>query len=836
MLRLIGLCWILGIALIGQVHPYLEILASQLWWFVAIITVFGYLALWRFNQLSKQFILKWLLCALGGCAFFALGWQFSNYHLSQRLALEVTQKQTIEGTVYIDKISDGKIESWRQKAQLLIPQQNRSIQILLYPKRIYDQDGEVIGFTTDQFKLGQFYQATLEIKPPHGYANPGSFDQEKWLLQENIQATAIVRFSQPISAKQVTILGWHQFVNDQLSTLKKWQLNVEKLRLQYRTHLLTEPVNHSNALLLGLLTGDRSGIDQELTLLYQQMGISHLLAISGPHVLILASLVTGILMWLIHCLMHRGRYSKLYLFLPKQQLYIPIFLACVTFYLAFTGFELPALRTWWMVFLLSICVWMRWRVSTFTLMIVVASLVLWIDCFAVLSAAFWLSFGASAILLMIYQQIQQQKVEGFETFFAKMKRVLHLLWQSQWRIFVALLPIVLWQFKAVSLIAPFVNLIAIPFLSVLIVPVDIIAAMVWQVMPPLGNGLWWISATLLSIFNGFLHILQPIAKILYLPSALTSIELLCLVIALTVVSMPQGLIHRLWAVLFLIPLFLPIQHAILQLDVLDVGQGQALVLRTQKHQMVIDTGMGAWQSNQATMGDRVVVPFLQSQGIQTLDELLLTHMDLDHSGGAAAVITQLKVKQLRSNVAQQDKTVLGKVPFVRCDRGQNWQWDGVNIQILWPLAADSRKNANESSCVMLVEVPMKNQTFKLLLMGDTGWEAEYHLLQDYPNLQADVIVLGHHGSKYSSAYDFLKQIQPKLAITSSGLDNRYGHPTQETLARLADLNIAHLDTTQTGQIHLQLSAQQQYWQWSAYRLQRQWLLPPIKLPLLNRAR
>ena len=127
---------------------------------------------------------------------------------------------------------------------------------------------------------------------------------------------------------------------------------------------------------------------------------------------------------------------------------------------------------------------------------------------------------------------------------------------------------------------------------------------------------------------------------------------------------------------------------------------------------------------------------------------------------------------------------------------------------------------------VLIEIPLLMQpSFKVLLMGDVGWESEFYILQHYPDLKADVIVLGHHGSKYSSAYDFLRQVEPVLAISSSGIDNRYGHPTPQTLARLKALNIQHLDTTMTGQIHLEVKDQRSTWQWSAYRHYKRWLLP-----------
>ena len=823
MLRLVCLSWITGISFLGSTAVFLNYFSSSYLLYAWLISSLILVLAWYRNSFNRFSIIKTTLTILCCLSTFVLGWQFSDQKLTSRLSEEVQQRQTVEGVVYISHLSEGKIENWRQKAQLLIPEQDKTMNILLYPKRIYDTQGEVVGYSTDGFKIGEFYQVTVDIKPAHSYINEGGFDQEKWLLQQNIQGTATVLYSEELSQQDIIKRGWYKFIIEQQRILVRWQLWIEKLRFEYRQKLLDSD-QQSYGLLLGLLTGDRSGIDKDTIQLYQYMGISHLLAISGPHVLVLASLITWCMMQCLHLFMRRGYLKNLYLWIPKQRLYLPCFVLIVSFYVAFTGFEIPALRTWIIVVLCATCLWFRWKISPFTMLLLAATLILFIDCFSILSAAFWLSFGASAILLMIYQQIQHKKPHGYESNLDKFKRVVHLLWQSQWRIFIALLPIVLWQFKAVSLISPLINLVAIPFLSLVIVPLDIVAAFIWQIIPFLGDFLWWLSAILISLLNIFLKLIEPIAKSLYLPSTLTKIELMSLSIALLIFSLPHGLVHRIWGVFFIFPILLQAKQPLIQLDILDVGQGQSIVLRTQKHSLLIDTGGGSDVEGQMTMGDRVIVPFLRSQGITSLDEILLTHLDLDHRGGTQAVVNALDVKQLRSNLNDKNK-IPSDIPFIRCSQGQSWQWERVNIEILWPLANDTRKDANESSCVLLVKVPMGNKIFSILMMGDAGWETEFHLLQRHPDLHADILVLGHHGSRHSSAYDFLKQVNPDLAISSAGIDNRYGHPTIEMMARLEALNISHLNTIQTGRIHIVLQPGHTFWQINYDRQTKKWLLP-----------
>ena len=853
MIRWLCLTWIIGIVTLGMPLEFVERYFSLFWAIPCFTSLSLLLLLWRFDRVLHWKGLNLSLKFIAFISTLMLAMSYADQRLQHRLANDVIERQTVEGIVYISQLSEGKLENWRQPAQLLIPEQNRSLKILLYPKRIYDAQGEVVSMSTDQLALGQFYQMTLDIKPPHGYVNRGGFDQEKWLLQQGVQGTATVLYNQPITASEVQSMGWYRFVVDQRGLLNDLRLQVEKLRFEFRQQLLEpnndihlndfETARHSQeqGLLLGLLTGDRSGIDHATTQRFQVLGISHLLAISGPHVLLLAAMLTWLLMKTLHLFMRVGRLESLYLKFPRQLFYIPIFLSLVSFYVVFTGFEIPALRTWLIACIASICLWQRWQISTLTMLLMAAVIVLILDCFAILSAAFWLSFVASGILLLIYRQVQKHESHLEATFVDHLKYAFSVLWQTQWRVFIALLPIVLWQFKAVSLLSPLVNLIAIPFLTVLIVPLNILSALIWQVIPiigePLGELLWGLSAFLLSIFHSILKSIEPIANLLYLPSFFTDMSLLCIAIAVAILMLPKGLIARYWAIFFLIPiLFQQSLRAHLTVDILDVGQGQAIAVHTQKHHILLDTGMGAWQDGQPTMGDRVIVPYLRDQGIRKLDEILLTHLDLDHRGGTDAIVREIAVKQLRSNEHKDGVTNYPDVPFIRCERGQSWHWDGVLFEVLSPKPNDQIKSgllqsANESSCVVLITTKNDMQDFKILMMGDAGWLTEYQLMRDYPDLEADILVLGHHGSRHSSAYDFLKQIQPKLAVISVGIDNRYGHPTPETIARLKALNIPYVDTAQMGGIHIEQKEVDSTWTWQYRRADRKWLQPINELVL-----
>lgn len=854
MLRVLAVAWIGALLFLGDTHRFWHYTDSPLWWGLLAFGIALFAWLWFKPSYQSYKAVKCGAMLMAGSAMMAISWQLAEQKLQQRLAQRVVSQHKVDGLIYINQISDGKVDNWRQIAVLILPAPSqktaRTVRILLYPKKIYNSEGEVIGLTTTGFELGHYYQVTLQLKPPHGQVNAGSFEQEKWLLENDIQATATVLYSAPLNQAQVRAQLWSQgsadFLAAQRSVFKRWQLWVEQQRADYRhailqltptasdapVHQSSKAADSSRGLLLGLLSGDRSGIDKETVQLYQVMGISHLLAISGPHVLLLATMLTWLLMQGLHLMMRRGYAAGVYLSVPRQVIYLPVFMAIVTFYAVFSGFDIPARRTWIMVMICSVALLLRLRIAPLTTLLWAAVVVLWWDCFAILSAGFWLSFGAAAILLWVYQQLQQTNRFGQVTstgevvaWHERAKAALMLLWRSQWRISVALLPIVLWQFKAVSLIAPLVNMVAIGFLGGVIAPLDMVAALLWQIVPMLGQLLWTIAEFLIDMFNTMLLLLRPLADVLYVPSFMNGYSLVALSGAIALAALPQGLVPRWWAAVLLLLACIPQPRRLLQVDVLDVGQGQAVVIQTRRHAMMVDTGAPAFQNGQLSMGDRVDVPFLQSQGIRQLDEIFLSHLDADHSGGTSAVVNHIHVKQLRSNEQNPAITSYPGVSFITCSQGQRWQWDEVDFEVLAPQIEQDRHNQNEASCVLLVTTKMLGQTFKVLIMGDAGWEAEYYILQHYPDLTADVLVVGHHGSRHSSAYDFLAQVNPKLAVISAGFDNRYGHPTPETLARLRALNIPAVNTADVGAIHIALNHHSALWQWRAARHKKQWLLP-----------
>ncbi|MGA6136204.1 DNA internalization-related competence protein ComEC/Rec2 [Acinetobacter dispersus] len=804
MLKIILLGWITGIAFMGLDLPFV---ATTWWmWLVLAIAVLAY-GFYDRRLYSNNPIYKALILISVGWALFCTGFDYADTALEQRLKLREVKAQPFEAVVYIKKLDELSDEGQKQIAEVL-NRHEQPVDWFLYLSKEKKQ-----AIQEQILELGHYYRIEGVIKPAHSYAVAGAFDQEKWFLQQKVMSAFSVRHIQPLSRDEIYRLGYQQHLKQQQSLQAMLLLKIEAMRLSFRNMFQASGLQHKG-LLLALLTGDESLLSTRLKQQFQQLGISHLLAISGPHVLIFALLLT----WLLKNIVQRYC-PKLYLWQPRQILLLSPFVLSVLLYVIFVGFEIPAIRTLLTVIIASLFLLFRQSIQPLSLLVYSASLLLIYDPFSILSAAFWLSYGACFILLRIYQTIQQVPQELTLTPTQKLVLTVNIFIESQWKIFIALLPLLLIFFQQISWAAPLSNLIAIPLLSGLIVPLDIIAACIWLLIPVFGQFLFQCNDVLLSGLMWLLNILQHFSPSLYGVSY-TPLMMVSLIVGLIILFMPWGTIPKMWAGICLLPIMLGVKAQPTILNILDVGQGQSIFLQHPQQTLMIDTG-GSYDETKFSLGERVVIPFLRQQAIRTLDHVILSHLDQDHSGAFPSIQNAFDITQVQSNER-------GEMPFKDnfslCQQGQNWSYSNLKIQILSPDLdglALAKHQKNEQSCVVYLQFLNAQPYQNFLIMGDAGWETEYKLLQQYPDLKVDVLVLGHHGSKNSSAYDFLAVLRPKLAIASAGFDNRYGHPSQALQSRLHALNIPLLNTAQTGSLsfvfeHNTVELKQQ-------RQQRKWL-------------
>ncbi len=796
--------WIIGISAVGQVTGSV----TQGMFVCLIFVILGLLFL---HQYIHAVYGKMLLALLITGLMSVVGFYHASAELQQRMQARERHTGDAEVLVYVSELNQLKEKSVQQPLWVL----NRQAHVVRWQGsyRKSEKSEKVL-------EIGKYYQLSGKIRPAHSYAIAGAFDQEQWYLQQNLMANFAIEKIQPLSSQQVEALGYQQFVRQQQGIWSQFKCWVAQQRLQLREFLQQQPLQHSG-LLLALMTADESLLSPATEAQFLRLGLSHLLAISGPHVLIFASLVCWALQRLI------ARYwAGCYLICPKPYILLLPFLACVLLYCAFVGFEIPALRTLLMCSLTAVFLLLGRAVNALTLLLYSASLLLFFDPLCVLTASFWLSYGACFILLRIYQTVQKQVAQP--NLFAQLKKLLWPILDAQWKIFLALMPLVILFFKQISWISPMTNVIAIPFLGLLVVPLDVLAGLSFFIFEPLASFLLQINDRIIGVLLALLNMIEAIFSPQLHAVALNFWAWLALSFALILLFLPRGVMPKTWAALCLLPVFFGQQPAdALQLQLLDVGQGQAIFIRQGKHQMMVDMG-GNYDENKFSVGRQLILPFLSVNGIDQLETLVLTHLDQDHSGAYFSLQQQLKIKQIYSSEAID--SLPASTQFQYCRQGMQWQWDDqVEFkflspkQVLMPPRAEQR---NEQSCVLYIKYKQPSAYQHILLMGDAGWPTEYQLLQDYPDLNVDVLVLGHHGSKHSSAYQFLQHYHPKLVLISAGIDNRYGHPSAEVKARLDDLGIQWYSTIEQGTLTLTPTASPNQQMLHMARQQKPWFTAP----------
>ncbi|MBF7682061.1 DNA internalization-related competence protein ComEC/Rec2 [Acinetobacter sp. B5B] len=788
MLYIVFLAWILGHAFVGENSDAFLAPIQLIYLFVMGLCVYGIAVFFK-----KIHVLKYGLArSIFYVSTFIVAMWHAQYSLSIQLKDRVLIAQDTRVLIYVKHIDELNAQSIQQRMLVFNP--------TLKTTAVWDATLPKKKFSKNPFRLGHYYWVKGKVYPVHGYAVPYTFEQEKWALQQGVMGKLHVESFEEASLFQLKseMLYRHFFIQQQ-QLWPRFLLFLQHKRLEYRHFIAQQHFTHAG-LMLALLSADESLISPETKQLFQYLGIQHLLAISGPHVLVFAMLLSifchYIIIWLC---------PNLYLKWPKiYVLSIPLLLGTLL-YSGFVGFEVPALRTLTTVILFSIFSFFKYRISASLLTLLSASIFLLIEPLSVLSAAFWLSYTACFVLLFIYEKFETlEHVSIIQRF----KHLIYHFFYSQLYIFLALTPITLWFFHQMSWLAPLGNAVAIPLIGILIVPLNIFSACIYGLSPTLSLWFFGVVDHFVSVLIFMLSYLQSfgIQPQYY---ALTGWKILILVVIVLLLLLPKGVLPRWYIVPCIIALYLPTkQNTPFLLSILDVGQGQAVFVNTSQQRMMIDTG-GHINESSFSLAKALLIPFLMKQGVSELDQVLLTHLDVDHSGAFEQLQQYMKINMLRSN--QRPDHLNSHTAFSYCHAGQRDIFNDLTIDILWPLVqnlVDAEKMSNEYSCVVyLTYQPKQGRPKHILIMGDTSEFAERDLMIKYPNLAVDVLVLGHHGSKYSSSLSFLRHYQPKMAIASAGYMNRYGHPHVEVQARLKQLNIPLMVTRDTGTIDLTINDQ-----------------------------
>lgn len=605
---------------------------------------------------------------------------------------------------------------------------------------------------------GERWQLRIRLKQPHGFLNPGGFDYEGWLFSQGIRATGYVRRSdlnQQLSIARPGLLQWREALREQLRSL------------------LGE--SRGSALITALALGDRSAMSAADWEVLRATGTSHLLAISGLHIGLVAGLAFLILRWLWSLVPQASRR------LPAQIAATILSLPVAACYAALAGFSLPTQRALTMLLVIALALLMRRRLRGPDVLLLALLAVLVLDPLAILEAGFWLSFLAVAIIL--WGMGWRQPQAGIWWRYGRI----------QCLIAIGMMPVLLFWFQQFPLLSAVANFIAVPWVSVLVVPPILLGLVLLAVVPEAGESLlilahWllmllWPGLEWLSQLDG-VTLMRPQPDVLLLLAGLGGAGILLLPGA-----WPARWIGMIWLLPLLWPQVSSPPMGAYRVAVLDVGQGLATVVETAEHVLVYDTG--ARFSDSFDAGSAVVLPYLRSRGHDRLDMLIVSHGDNDHIGGARAILDALPVTGILSSVPD-------KLPAAaaHCRRGQAWQWDGVGFRILHPDNITAG-NDNNHSCVLRVT----GRSGSVLMPGDIEAAAETALLNHAAEqVSADILIAPHHGSQSSSTRRFIEAVLPDYTVFSTGYRNRYAFPDSDIIQRYRNRGVRLFNTAADGAV------------------------------------
>jgi len=689
-------------------------------------------------------------------------------------------------------------------------------------------------------KVGESWLFYGKLKSNHASINPASRDYEAWLFQQHLTGKFNVSGIKKIA-------GQLNYAN--LESANPFSVAVIRSVIAERLQTTLQQ-SQLSGIYQALLIGEKSAISPPQWQLLQDTATIHLMAISGLHMSIVAGIgyvVAKLLWWLV---VYR-----------QTRINFPLFAASCAFvltslYLVISGAAIPTQRAWVMVSTIILFLIIRRSFQPFSALAMAALLILLWDSRAVLNSGFWLSFLAVSLIFMSLKRYKDKpKWQGF--------------FGIQIILSIGLLPALAWQFYEIPLYGILANLIAVPFMVFIGLPgllillvlsfiapdlaiwlleyFDELWMLLWSYLewlgqlpsvkvPVVSHSIYWLLLVYMGFFGllylcSFRHVALQSQKIRGL--GITTLLIAYLGSFLWLTNFPDR------------PKTNGSNSTQLWLTVMDVGQGQAVIIETPNHIMLYDAG-ATWGAT-TDAAKIAILPYLKSKAWHNIDLLMISHSDNDHSGGAASLLAELEIKrQLSGQPEKVNQIVTNRVAsaffeplktaanFEQCYAGQQWEFDGFKIEVLSPLKADliADKNPsdNDASCVLKIS----NQQASILLMGDIGQQQEKRLIEHYQGLQeklkVDLLIAGHHGSRHSTSNSWLEVTQPKQVVFSTGYKNRFRFPHQTVIQRLDQFseqrasaeNIAWWNTACSGAVGFQLDDSGMNLRYEARKQRRKW--------------
>ncbi len=623
-----------------------------------------------------------------------------------------------------------------------------------------------------EMHAGERWQLTVRLKRPHGTSNPHNFDFEAWALERNLRAVGYVHNKGDNFRLDEHVTGFGYAI--------------ERIRESVRAHfqqvLGTSPYV---GVLSALAIGDQGSIPPAQWQIFTRTGVNHLMSISGLHITMLAGMAYTLIYWLWR------RSVYLTLLMPARKAAALAGLLVALAYALLSGYGVPAQRTVYMLGTLTAALWLSRNTAPSQFLAVALMAVILLDPWSVIAAGFWLSFGAVALIFYITANRL-----GKGHWLLEYGRI-------QWAMSIGLIPPLLSLFQQVSLVSPIANIVAIPLVSFVVVPLTLLGAIIpaegimhlaHHTTSALMYALVWLNSFPVAVWTQhtppFWFIITGVIGVLW-------------------ILLPRGIPSRWLGAIFLMPMFMvqpdTPEPGSLRLTIYDVGQGLAVAAQTSNHALLYDSGPVF--NSEANSGNRILVPSMQGAGIARLDKLILTHNDSDHTGGAISIMQSMPVAMVSSSLPEDSTLLQQSGQTERCSEGQNWDWDGVHFELLHPALdsyTDEKVGNNDRSCVLRISIGKHS----VLLTADIERKSEQRLLELHPEkLASTLLIVPHHGSKTSSTPDFVAAVNPVYAVITSGYRNQFGHPKAEVLRRYHNQGSEILRSDSDGAILVTMDAE-----------------------------
>ncbi len=591
-------------------------------------------------------------------------------------------------------------------------------------------------------------QVNAILRAPKQFANWQPFDYEAYLILQEQDSSGYVR---------------------QFSCLKKSSSVIDSWRTNLLLHLQNKLPKATFVWVNTLIFGDKHSFDKQQWQLAQATGTVHLLVVSGLHLGLLAGLLSLFMMGVI----------RLASFAFKRSLYltsIPLVIAVLgvsALYVYLSGFGVSVQRAWIMLLLLNLYWLSPVKPPPLQGFLIALLLLLWHKPLLHISAGFMYSFAAVGTLLVVFVWRKNSRIEA--------------LWLPQWVIFLSMIALSSYWLAPISSASLWANLLAIPYLALVLLPITFLVAIF-----PYAY-LFDIHNMAVELFNAYLNWCLSLPTLEFAPLSLGLLILWLLFLwVLNLNARSSWQILCLSVALLAYAVYAPNKKS--GLFVLDVGQGQSLLLSSKESLLVYD--VGAAFSDNFNAGEAIVAPAIWQLGFKQIDSLIISHSDNDHAGGVKG-LNNLNIKAKQRWLGQPLPNLTG----VSCHQQGLDTWHRLDKHIAWRFlqGSSNASSDNDLSCVLQFQW----QHLRGLVLGDISSKVEQHLVARYgDSLKSDVLIIAHHGSKSSSSTLLLKTVMPKTAIISAGFNNRFGHPHHSVLVRLKQLGIETYNTALDGQIQL----------------------------------